>query len=116
RNANWPSPFSPARMMRTSGFPRKNCSISSGSSRQAAFSPPRIEMLARRHDVGRRCPSGTYLMSHFFPLSDARSVNRFEEKFALVAAERGLVPEQLWESGEDKITLWTRPSAVEGPA
>ncbi len=55
-------------------------------------------------------------MSHFFPLADASSVSRFEETFALVAGGRGLVPERLWESGEDRITLWTRSSAGGAPA
>lgn len=39
-------------------------------------------------------------------------VINFEERFAEVAAGQGLVPELIWESGEEAIHLWTRSSAT----
>jgi hypothetical protein len=39
-------------------------------------------------------------------------VTAFEEKFAAVAKQQGLEPEVIWESGDDRIQFWTRPSAT----
>lgn len=50
-------------------------------------------------------------MTNSFSFSDENSVHHFEEKFALIASAQSLAPELLWESGDDRIHLWTRASS-----